>query len=320
MERSRPDLPTAVAAFLSTLEERGRSAATRRAYASDLRQLTRWAGRRAALPRLHQYASSLLLAELEDGRPSKRSLVRRASAYRTFLKVLNSQGWAGPPPALPGPGPIQPTDTDSAALSEAELIRLLAAPAQELHELRSQLAARRAAGAPIALLEHAVEDRVRDRALMELAFTTGLSLSEVLDLRFADFDLGQRRLRVRGRGARNRTLAFANKSAEDSIRAYLLLRAKKRRVTSHLFVNRRGRGLHANATQNAFRRYAQRAKIRRGASFRSLRQSFIQRLRQRGVDYGLACRLLGRPLPGPTWHAEPALVPVPPALDPCEGR
>ena len=320
MERRRPDLATATAAFLAALAERRCSPQTRRAYASDLRQLVRWAGRRTSVGTVHRSAAKLILAELDDRRRARSSLRRRASAYRTFLKFLNSQGWAGPPPALPAPGAEPGKPSPTPVLSEAELTRLLAAPALELEKLNAELLRRRAAGAPCRRIEHAIEDRVRDRALLELAFATGLSLGELLNLHFADFDLGQRRVRIRARAPRGRTIGFASKSVTEAMRLYLLQRAKQKRVSPQLFLNRRGRAVHATAAQSSLRRYATRARLGPEVTFRSLRRTLALRLRQRGMDYGNWRRLLGLPLPGLMPEETRSALLVPAGVDPREVR
>jgi integrase/recombinase XerD len=323
VERRRPDLATATAAFLTALAERTRSSQTRRAYASDLRQLVRWAGRRASLGTVHRSAAKLILAELDDARRAPSSVRRRASAYRTFLKFLNSQGWTGPPPALPAPGRSEAgKSSQTTVLTEAELTRLLAAPAVEIEKLTSELARRRAAGSPCRRIEQAIEDRIRDRALLELAFATGLSLGELLELRFADFDLGQRRVRTRGKAPRARTIAFASKSATEAARTYLLQRAKHKRVSPQLFLNRRGKPVHPNAAQAALRRYAGRVRLGPEVTFRSLRRTLAFRLRQRGMDYGNWRSLLGLPLPGRELMPDEGrrVLLVPASVDPREGR
>lgn len=322
MPGKSPDLKTAVAAFLSGLAERRCSPATRRAYASDLHQLVRYAGSRLSVRKIHEQANQLLMDQLTDKRHAHSTLIRRASAYRTFMKFLVSQDWVAQPPLLPVLSAPQPAPgrKPTAVLSEAELIRLLAAPALEIERLSAELARRRANSAPCRRIEQALEDRIRDRALIELAFATGLSLGELLQLRFSDFDLGHRRIQIRGNPPRARAIGFGSKAATEAARTYLLQRAKQKRVSPQLFLNRLGRAVQANAAQLALRRYAARARLGPQVTFRSLRHTLVQRLRQRGVDYGRLRRLLGLPLPGLELTAEELrrVLIVPPTIDPRE--
>jgi site-specific recombinase XerD len=146
-------------------------------------------------------------------------------------------------------------------------------------------------------------------------------LGELLSLRFADFDLAQRRVRIRALGPRGRTIGFAAKAVTEAMRLYLLQRAKQKRVSPQLFLNRRGRAVHSTAAQSSLRRYATRARLGPEVTFRSLRRTLALRLRQRGMDYGSWRRLLGLPLPGLTAEeSSRSLLLIPSSADPREAR
>jgi integrase/recombinase XerD len=131
---------------------------------------------------------------------------------------------------------------------------------------------------------------LRERAMMEVAYSGGLRLSEVLRLKVTDIDSCRMIIRVeRGKGGKDRNVMLAA-SLLETLRAYW----KQRKPRTWLFPGQGGnRPLNATIPQRAFRVAKQAARIDRPVSFHSLRHSFATHLMESGVNVRTIQALLG---------------------------
>ncbi|GIX46627.1 MAG: tyrosine recombinase XerC [Candidatus Tectimicrobiota bacterium] len=269
-------LPAAVAAFRTYLEaERHASPHTVRNYLSDLAQLEAFARTSGAgappLP-LACLDLSLLrafLADLYARGVSHTSLARKLATLRSFFDFLCRRGLAQDNPArqLPLPATRRPLPR---ALPIDQVFALLDAPGPEtpLH--------------------------VRDRAILELLYATGLRVGELVRLDMQDLDLPGRTLRVRGKGKQER-LAFFGPTAAGTLAAYLGARAQwpQIRDTAALFLNHRGGRLSARGVHLLLQRACRRVGLSQSVSPHMLRHSFATHLLDSGADLRGIQELLG---------------------------
>lgn len=191
-------------------------------------------------------------------------------AIRTFLKYLEKRGI----PCLP-----------------ANRIELAKTPARELDLISSQELAR--------LLEAPKGSdlkALRDRAILELLFSTGLRVSELCSLD-RDLDLKKDEFSVRGKGEKVR-LVFLSEAAKSALRAYL---DKRQDVSDALFVNlktkmQKGRDvdrLTPRSMERIIKHYAAKAGITKKVTPHTLRHSFATDLLQNGADIRAVQTMLG---------------------------
>jgi integrase/recombinase XerC len=154
---------------------------------------------------------------------------------------------------------------------------------------------------------------LRDRALLELFYASGLRLSEIQALDLESVDLSARMVRVMGKGRKERIVPF-NRAAECALRAWLKERAAVGGLARHgtkneerrtergarrvrdeqaLFVNYRGRRLTGRSIDRLLRRYVAQFSTRGGVSPHALRHAFATHLLQRGADLRTIQELLG---------------------------
>jgi site-specific recombinase XerD len=257
------------ATYLDHLRAAGASAATLRAYRTDLAQLERWltaAGcplERADTAVLRRYA-----AYLGTLRYAPTTAARKLSAMRGAYAWLYQLGMVERDPAAVVPGPRRPQKLP-AVFNQAELERLLDRP------VSSQ---------PRAL---------RDRALIELLYGSGLRASEACGLRLGDLDLEAARLRVIGKGDKQRALPMGGAAAQ-ALELYLR-RGRPTLATrpcDRVFISVRGRPL----SPSDVRRVLASALRREGLPARSphaLRHSFATHLLEGGADLLSIQELLG---------------------------
>ena len=256
--------------YLEHLRATGASPATLRGYRTDLRQLDRWLGASNTRP---QDADTALLrryaAYLGSMRYAPATTARKLSAMRSAFAWLHARDRVPRDPAAVVPGPKQPR-TLPATLNPYEVGRLL--DREEPSE-------------PLGL---------RDRALLELLYGCGLRASEACTVRVRDVDLEGRRVRVTGKGDKQRVVPLGER-ARSAIDRYLRKGRPHlvRNVGSPaLFVSVRGRPLRPSDVRRALASALRREGLP-SRSPHALRHSFATHLLEGGADLLSIQELLG---------------------------
>ena len=136
---------------------------------------------------------------------------------------------------------------------------------------------------------------LRDRAMLEFLYATGLRVSELVYLHTQQVNLEGDYLTVRGKGGKVRVLPFG-RWAEERLRLYLReVRPKlvQRRTSSVLFLTRSGKALTRQGFWKLIRRYALAAGIERKVTPHTLRHSFATHLLEGGADLRAVQSMLG---------------------------
>jgi integrase/recombinase XerD len=248
--------------------ERGLAPNTVEAYRRDLLRL-----REDRVERPETATHDELLARLRAMRlagRSPRSVARWLVAARGFFRWLVAEGVLQVDPTA-HLDPPRTWRTLPSVLSTEEVDALLAAPDRET-----------ATG-------------LRDAAMLEVLYATGLRVSELLGLRLADLHLDASYLRCLGKGSKERVVPLGGE-AEGMLQAYLatarpeLLDGKR---TPVLFVNRRGTPLTRQGFWKIIKNYGRRAGIRTSLSPHTVRHSFATHLLENGADLRSVQAMLG---------------------------
>jgi site-specific recombinase XerD len=134
---------------------------------------------------------------------------------------------------------------------------------------------------------------LRDKAIFELLYATGIRCSELVAITLDDIDFTNRTIKISGKGRTQRITLFGTK-AEAMIKHYINEeRAKILSNTEHLFLNLRYQPLTTRSVQRIIRMFAQFLKIKRNLTPHKLRHSFATHLLNEGVDLRLVQELLG---------------------------
>ncbi len=136
---------------------------------------------------------------------------------------------------------------------------------------------------------------LRDRALLELFYSSGLRVSELAALSLAQLDVGQGFLRVFGKGAKERIVPVGAR-AREALAAYLVggrPALVRPHTGGHVFLNHRGRGLTRVALWMIVKRHAQAAGLRKNVKPHALRHSFATHLLAGGADLRAIQEMLG---------------------------
>lgn len=136
----------------------------------------------------------------------------------------------------------------------------------------------------------------RDRAMLEVLFSTGVRVSELVDLNFADISFEGGTVRVRGKGKKQRT-APIGQTAIAAIKRYLELRRADARSASFdqdaLFVNKHGQRLSTRSVRRKLDKYLAEAGLDPSISPHTLRHSFATHMLNNGADLRSVQELLG---------------------------
>jgi tyrosine recombinase XerC len=257
--------------FLAYLKlERNASIHTVASYAIDLAQLADYLEARKV--RLRQIGHADLrgyLVELHQRKLSKTSTARKIAAIRSFFDFCVLRTWLEENPARAIATPRLDQHVP-AFLSEADMATLLETPPTD-----------DALG-------------LRDRAILEFFYATGIRVSELVGINLEDLGLEERMVRIRGKGKKERLLPFGRKAAR-SLEEYCAVRATfpLKLGEAALFLNYQGTRLTPRSVQRVVTKYFKLAALRTKISPHALRHSFATHLLGRGADLRVIQELLG---------------------------
>lgn len=136
---------------------------------------------------------------------------------------------------------------------------------------------------------------MRDQAMLELLYATGIRVSEMIGLNIPDVNLGLGYIRCCGKGSKKRVVPLGS-AAVKSVREYML-KGRLNIVRSHeeaaLFINHHGRRLTRQGFWKIIKKYAAQAKISREITPHTLRHSFATHLLENGADLRSVQEMLG---------------------------
>lgn len=272
--------------FRNHLEtERGYSPHTIRAYLTDLAQFCdfivsgvaafqREAGERPqpsleALKRAERNDIRSFLAHVQTAKSSKRTTARKLAAIRAAYAFYTQIGVIEQSPASTVKAPKLSRDLPE-ALSIPEVTELLAIP-----DVSTPLG-------------------VRDKALLETLYSTGIRAAELAGMHIRDLDLVGGTVRVLGKRRKER-IAYLGSYSVDAINSYLRIRGELGKPThNRLFVNARGGPLTTRSVQRVVEKHVRIAlPTRRSISPHTLRHTFATHLLNAGADLRVVQELLG---------------------------
>jgi len=249
--------------------ERGLSENTLSAYRSDLLAYARWLNQKGV--RLGEAQDADLRDYLGSFKqPAARTLARRLSSLRRFYIYLVREGLMQHDPSARVESPRIGRPLPK-SLTEAEVEALLNAP-----DINTSLG-------------------LRDRAMLEVLYATGLRVSELTGLTLTQINLRQGLVRVIGKGNKERLVPLGEESL-DWLQRYLSEGRPdivKNKTPDALFPNRRGAAMTRQAFWYLIKRHAQAAGVSKALSPHVLRHAFATHLLNHGADLRVVQMLLG---------------------------
>ena len=212
------------------------------------------------------------LSHLDENRYSKATARRKLATLRSFYKFLVGRQWLDSNPAMRVRAPKQEKKLPK-VLEYEQVQRLLNTP-----PLDNWLG-------------------VRDRAMLETLYSTGIRVSELVALNMDDINFLDKVIHIRGKGKKER-IAPLESSALQSIQHYIKCRNKRAKNNSNfdskvLFANKCGKRLGTRSVRRKMDKYLAMAGLDPSSSPRTLRHSFTMHMLNNGADLRSVQELLG---------------------------
>ncbi len=265
------DWDDALIAFDRDLRARSLAERTRKAYAVDLGQFVEWSKERGLEPAKVRHRDVRRYgAGLSSGGAAAATVARKLAAIRSLFDFLVRTERVGQNPA----------DLVSSPKREEKLPRVLTG--EQVRSLLERIPAR----TPLEL---------RDRAMLELAYSCGLRCEEIVNLDSGSFDFETEQLRVLGKGSKERLLPVGE-PAQRALERYLA-RGRHALATDPgqkaLFLSKSGRRLSSSDITRRLGLWVREAALAAGVSPHALRHSFATHLLEGGADLRTIQELLG---------------------------
>src|SRR5205085_3770468 len=279
------DVQQAIVEFLEHGQSvRNLSDRTLRAYQSDLTQFHVQMKQEETASITPEHLETYL-DKLGDGPYRDTSIRRKVAALKVFFRFLEERGIVNESPArrLKIKRPIE--NRVPTVLSAREIRSLLAAPKQQITEMSS-------------MRDHSAGGRnryfcaVRDNVILELLFSTGIRIGELVALNLSDVELEKLEIQITGRGTRGRIVPLSQEVIEG-LMTYLELRGDRITESSALFVGRSGTRLTIYSIENIFKKHVRLADIKRHITPHSLRHTMAAMLVSSGTDIREVQEILG---------------------------
>lgn len=252
--------------FLRSMEnERGFSAHTIRAYERDLLSFFSSVNKfplEVELPDIRGFLAMRLRAGKE-----KSSVGRQLATLRSFFRFLHMKGYIRSNPARLVPNPTKPKRLPR-FLSVDEVFSLVEKPD-----------------------DFGFINR-RDRAILELLYSSGLRVSELSMLRIDNINIRDGLIKVSGKRRKERIVPVGKKALK-ALKDYLVERTLLKKETDYLFLNRRGSQLTDRSVRRIVAKYARIAGMSGNIHPHILRHTFATHLLQGGADLRVIQELLG---------------------------
>ncbi|MBE0426470.1 MAG: tyrosine recombinase XerC [Nitrospirae bacterium] len=198
---------------------------------------------------------------------NKTTVSRRLSSIRSFFKFLYREGYVKSNPAKLVPNPKRP-ELLPRFLSVDDAFSLVEKP------------------------EGMGFIPARDRAILELLYSSGLRVNELSGLNIDDINIKECMIKIRGKGKKERIVPVGSK-AIDAIKTYLIEKILRKSKNKALFLNRSGFRLTDRGVRRVVVKYARSLSINGRIGPHTLRHSFASHLLQGGADLRVIQELLG---------------------------
>ena len=261
-----------VDSFLNSLIiQKGLSKNTIQSYESDIYQLYQWnlSKNKKRMTEIKKSDTSQYISYLFSQNLKSSSVNRKISSLKTFFNFLLKKKLIKVNPFAEQIMPKKPISLPK-SISEDDVVKLLGAPKVD------------------------TVIGLRDRAMLELLYASGVRISELVNIKYSDLDLERNIMKVFGKGSKERLVPFGE-DASQWISAYIDQRKKNKELASikYIFLNNRGSKISRHAFWHRLKEYCLEIGLKNDISPHTLRHAFATHLLNRGADLRSVQVLLG---------------------------
>ena len=261
-----------VDSFLNSLIiQKGLSKNTIQSYESDIYQLYQWnlSKNKKRMTEIKKSDTSQYISYLFSQNLKSSSVNRKISSLKTFFNFLLKKKLVKANPFAEQIMPKKPISLPK-SISEDDVVKLLGAPKVD------------------------TVIGLRDRAMLELLYASGVRISELVNIKYSDLDLERNIMKVFGKGSKERLVPFGE-DASQWISAYIDQRKKNKELASikYIFLNNRGSKISRHAFWHRLKEYCLEIGLKNDISPHTLRHAFATHLLNRGADLRSVQVLLG---------------------------
>ena len=261
-----------VDSFLNSLIiQKGLSKNTIQSYESDIYQLYQWnlSKNKKRMTEIKKSDTSQYISYLFSQNLKSSSVNRKISSLKTFFNFLLKKKLIKANPFAEQIMPKKPISLPK-SISEDDVVKLLGAPKVD------------------------TVIGLRDRAMLELLYASGVRISELVNIKYSDLDLERNIMKVFGKGSKERLVPFGE-DASQWISAYIDQRKENKELASikYIFLNNRGSKISRHAFWHRLKEYCLEIGLKNDISPHTLRHAFATHLLNRGADLRSVQVLLG---------------------------
>ena len=240
-------------------------------YESVIYQLYQWnlSTNKKRITELKKIDTSQYVSYLFNQNLKSSSVNRKISSLKTFFNFLLKKKLISANPFADQIMPKKPISLPK-SISEDDVVKLLDAP-----KVDSLIG-------------------LRDRAMLELLYASGVRISELVNIKFSDLDLDRNIIKVFGKGSKERLVPFGEDAAQW-ISAYIDERKKNKDLVSikYIFLNNRGTKISRHAFWHRLKEYCLEIGLKQDISPHTLRHSFATHLLENGADLKVIQLMMG---------------------------
>ncbi len=262
--------------------EKKLSAKTIKAYESDCRQFLTFIVKRKfahTLAEIDKHIVKSYLQELQDAKP--KTLRRKVATLKAMFNFLEFEDEIVVNPFRKMKIQIKEPRLLPKVMTMAEVNRILSHAQNEVNKAACDFRSLR------------YKERVRNRAVLELMFASGMRVSEVCGLRPEDVDLNSGLVRIMGKGSRQRVVQICHEDVLSSLRKYKLIFSKQSKRKGYFFLNRRRAKLSEQSIRIMVYKYSSKAGVDKHITPHTFRHSFATLLLEQDVDIKYIQQFLG---------------------------
>jgi integrase/recombinase XerD len=261
--------------------EKGLSPKTIQAYTLDINQFIEFLNQRNHSPKLEEIDKMILKEFLQLISTKKaKTIKRKVATLKALYNFLEFEDEISVNPFRKMRIQIKESKKLPSVLNISEIYKILKLAYQAKEET------------PIRLT-YTYKETLRDIAVLELLFASGIRVSELCNLKIENISDNFNRIMVKGKGDKERVIQICNKETQLAFKEYQKMFKKEINRTGYFFINRLNKPLSDQSVRFMVRRYGRLAGIKKIITPHTFRHTFATLLLEAGVDLTYIQHLLG---------------------------